>query len=104
MQLTIKDMKQKAFRLPRKVLTEAEAMKKKSQLLMQIQNLSEEILYWKVRLNKPLDPIDNFILMADNTVKTPEDVIKRNTDKIERNWYIIDNYCHLYCNRNQGLI
>ena len=97
-------MKQKAFRLPRKVLTEAEAMKKKSQLLMQIQNLSEEILYWKVRLNKPLDPIDNFILMADNTVKTPEDVIKRNTDKIERNWYIIDNYCHLYCNRNQGLI
>ena len=97
-------MKQKTFRLPRKVLTEAEAIQKKSQLLMQIQNMSEEILYWKVRLNKPLDPIDNFILMADKTVNTPEDVIKRNTEQIERNWYIIDNYCHLYCNRSQGLI
>ena len=97
-------MKQKTFRLPTKVLSEAEAIQKKSQLLMQIQTMSEEILYWKIRLNNPLDPIDNFILMSDKTVKTPEDVIKRNTEQIERSWYIINNYCHLYCNRNKGLI
>ena len=94
----------KEFRLPRKVLTESEAIQKKTTLLMQIQNMSEEILYWRVRLNKPLEPIDSFILMSDKTVKTPEDVIRRNTEQIEKSWYIIDNYCHLYCNRSQGMI
>ena len=84
-------MEQK-FRLPRKILTIAEAKTKKQNCICQIFNLQEEILYWEVRKNKPLDPIDNFIIMADKTVKSPQEIIDRNWKQIEEKTFRIENY------------
>lgn len=80
------------YRLPRKQLTEKEAIDKKGMCIIQIQNLEEEILYWRLRLGKPLAPIDAFIVMADKTVNSPEDIIARNIDQIEEKEYKIANY------------
>lgn len=82
----------KKYRLPRKVLTKTEAKSKKEMLNVQIENLMEEILYWSVRLGKPLEPIDNFIIMSDKTVNSPKEIIKRNYDQIHQKNYVIENY------------
>ena len=86
------------YRLPRKVLTESEAKTKKENCICQIQNLEEEILYWRLRLNKPLAPIDNFIIMSDKTVNSPEEIIERNIDEIKEKLYRIENYLNTFIN------
>ena len=80
------------YRLPRKQLSPAEAKVKKENCICQIQNLEEEILYWRLRLGKPLAPIDTFIIMADKTVNSPEEIIARNTDQIKEKINRIENY------------
>ena len=90
------------MRLPRKVLTKAEAIEKKQKLLMSVQNLQEEIIYWHVRLGKPLEPIDTFLIMADKTVNSPESIIVRNTKRIDESMFLINNYCHQFCHPSEG--
>lgn len=82
----------KKYRLPRKQLTTSEAKRLKENCICQIQNLEEEILYWRLRLGKPLAPIDTFIIMADKTVNSPEEIIARNTDQIKEKINRIENY------------
>ena len=84
-------MEQK-FRLPRKILSIADAKSKKENCICQIYNLQEEILYWEIRKNKPLAPIDNFIIMADKTVNTPQEIIDRNMKQIEEKTFRIEHY------------
>lgn len=86
----------KKYRLPRKALTNAEAKSKKEMLNVQIENLLEEILYWSFRRGKPLEPIDNFIIMSDKTVNNMDEIIERNYDQIAQKNYVIENYVNLY--------
>ena len=89
-------MSNKKYKLPRKELTRKEAIEKKEMAYVQIENLQEEILYWKLRMNKPLEPIDNFIIMADKTVNSIEEI--RNNDQIDEKLYKIENYYNKFIN------
>jgi len=55
------------FTLSRKELSEKEAIMQREIIVTQIDNLWEENIYWTQRLNKPLSPIDQFILFSDKT-------------------------------------
>lgn len=69
------------FKVSKKILSANEADTKIQNAFQSIQNEQENILYWMQRLKKPLNPIDNFILMTDKL--TPETAITGSKNRIE---------------------
>lgn len=68
-------------RLSRKIISPKEAKDKIEMAHAMIWNNLEEICYWEQRLWKPLEPIDNFILMSDHI--TLQQAIDRAYSQVE---------------------